>query len=69
MVLSQGAPDSTSFYASEGTAAHRLLDGAISAASSRGDAGHRVEIDDGHAITVDQDMIDAVNIALATSAR
>ena len=64
MVLSQGAPDSTSFYASEGTAAHRLLDGAISNGIEPQEMlGTAWEID-GHAITVDQDMIDAVNIAL-----
>lgn len=64
MVLSQGAPDSTSFYASEGTAAHRLLDGAISNGIEPQEMlGTTWEID-GHAITVDQDMIDAVNIAL-----
>jgi hypothetical protein len=66
MVLSQGKPDSTSYYASEGTAAHRLLDGAISNGIEPREMLGTVWPIDGHDITVTQEMVDAVEVALAT---
>jgi len=66
MVLSQGKPDSPSYYASEGTAAHRLLDGAISNGVEPREMLGTVWQIDGHDITVTQEMVDAVEVALAT---
>ena len=64
MVLSRGLPDSSSVYAAWGTVAHALADRAIQAnVPPEASLGNDWE-QDGHTITVDQDMVDCVNTYL-----
>lgn len=66
MVLSAGLPDSSSVYAAWGTVAHDIADQCISQpdADPAGFLG-TIWQQDGHQITVDQDMVDCVNTYLA----
>lgn len=66
MVLSAGLADSSSVYAAWGTVAHELADICIRAGVTVGpDAVGETHEQDGHQITVDQDMVDCVNTYLA----
>jgi hypothetical protein len=66
MVLYKGAPDSSSVYAAWGTVAHKLADECIrcSLTLELPDDAQNIE-QDGHTITVDQEMVDCVNTYLA----